>query len=290
MKILKGILKTFFWLLILALLIAPVGLIYEISNREMQEYMPPAVPLLRETAYGSVAQAHREDIYEYITVSGTFVSNTYGYMELTQKDPGLIRWDVEVGNEVQEGQVLGTYKGENIVSTLTGILVANNSYSPENAYLKVRLLGPLELECQVSDQILSAIKREGTVLTTEDGKAVTLTYSALVKNPDGTTKIRLSVDSDSCFYGQTLQDLKLMTGRSYLKALVLDENCVYQKTAGDDQPWYARQVTADGQFLKEVTVNIGYQSDGLICVSGVSEGDYFDTGYKSVVAGENGQE
>lgn len=290
MKILKGILKTFFWLVILALLVAPVGLIYEISNREMAEYQPPSVPLLQETAYGSVAQAYREDIYEYITVSGTFVSNTYGYMELAQKNPGLIRWDVEVGNEVQEGQVLGTYKGEPVVSTLTGILVANNSYSSENAYLKVRLLGPLELECRVPDRILSVIKREDTVLTTEDGTSVTLAYSALVKNPDGTTNVRLSVDSDSYFYGQTLQDLKLMTGRSYLKALVLDEDCVYQKTSGNDQPWYARQVTSDGRFLKEVQVNIGYQSDGLICVSGISEGDYFDTGYKSVVEGENGQE
>lgn len=282
MKIFKNILKIFFWCMILVLLVLPVGLIFEISNREMQEYEPPKVPVLQETAYGSVSQAYRTDVYEYVTLSGTFTSNTYAYMELDYKEPSSIRWEVNVGDEIQEGQVLGTYQGQPVVSTLTGILTERNAYGTD-AYLKVRLLAPLEMECRVTDRILNILKRDGVELKTKDEEVVTLIWSAFVKNADGTNSVKLSIDSEAYYYGQVVDELKLMTGSCYLKALVLDEDCVYQKTVGEDEPWYARKVTAEGKFIAEVEVSVGYQSDGLVCVSGISEGDYFDAGYKAIV-------
>lgn len=285
MRIVKNIFKGIFWLLILALLVAPLGLIYHVSQAEMQEYQAPTVPVLRETAFGSIAQARREDVAECITVSGTFVSKTYAYIELTQKNPSLIRWDVNVGDEVLEGQVLGDYRGEHIVSTLTGILLEINAFNPENAYLKVQLLEPLELECHVTDRLLSTLKHSGAGMTTEDGEAVTLTYTALTKNKDGTTTVRLSIASENNSYGETVEDLNLMTGRSYTMALVLPAKCLYQKTAGEEQPWYARQVTADGYFISEVEVTVGYSNGKLVCVSGINEGDYFDTGYQAISQG-----
>lgn len=285
MRILKGFLKVVFWCLILVLLITPVGLIFEISNREMEAYEPPEAPILQETAYGSVSQAYRTDVYEYVTISGNFVSNTYAYMELDQKEPSAIRWDVNVGEEIQEGQTIGTYKGQPVVSTLSGILVEKNSYSSD-AYLKVKLLESLELECCVTNRILNILKRDGVELKTEDGEGVTLLWASQLKNSDETTNVRLSIDSDAYYYGQAVSDLKLMTGSAYLKALVLDEDCVYQKESGEDAQWYARKVTAEGKFMAEVEVSVGYRGDGVVCVSGVNEGDYFDAGYKAIV-GEN---
>ena len=283
MKIVKWILTASFWILIIALLMAPLGLIWQISQKEMEEYATPEAPVLRETAVGGLAQATRQDVPEYISVSGTFISTEYAYMELNTKQASSIRWVVGIGDEVQEGQVLGTYKDEAILSTVTGILVDMSTYSA-TPYLRFRLFAPVELEARVDDRTLSVLKRSDS-LTTEKGEAVTLSFASMQKNADGTTDVRLTIDSEKYTYGQALNELRILTGVVYQKALVLPADCVYQKTAGDDEPWYARLVTADGIFLREVEVGIGYSNGDLICVSGISEGDWFDTGYKAILGG-----
>lgn len=285
MKFLKGLLKCLFWLLILALLVAPLGLIYQISSAEMLEYQTPTAPDLRESAYGTVVQARREDVLEYVTVSGNFISQTFAYMDLTQRDPSLIRWLVEEGDEIQQGQVLGTYRGEDVISEQSGILEERNTYNPENAYLRVRLLEPLLLQCQVSDKTLKAIKQAEATLTTEDGRNVILEYAARTKNDDGTTTVRLTIDGADYAYGQVQKDLRLLTGRVYSQALVLEAKCLYQKEAGENSPWFVRKVTKDGYFVQELEVGTGYSNGELICVTGVAEGDYFDSGYKAIAEG-----
>lgn len=83
-------------------------------------------------------------------------------------------------------------------------------------------------------------------------------------------------------YGMEVKELKLLTGRSYLQTLILSAKCLYQKEEGPDQPWYARRVTADGYFLEEVEMEVGYSNGAVVCVSGINEGDYFDTGYQAI--------
>lgn len=283
MKILKSILCAVFWLLIIALLVAPLGLIWQISQEEQEEYAAPDAPILRETAVGDLAQAERQDVPEYITISGTFTSTEHAYMELNARQASSIRWVVSIGDEIQEGQVLGTYKGDPILSTVTGILVEMSTYSAA-PYLRFRLFTPVELVSRVEDRILSILKRSDS-LTTEKGEAVTLSYASMQKNADGTTSVRLAIDSEKYTYGQALSELRILSGVVYQKALVLPADCVYQKAVGDDEPWYVRQVTEDGVFLVEVEVEIGYSNGDLICVSGISEGDWFDTGYKALMGG-----
>lgn len=284
MKVLKAILKCLFWVLILALLVAPLGLIYEISNREMEAYQAPEVPKLKEMAYGEVVQAQRTDILEYLTVSGKFTSDTFAYMELDYRYPNRIRWHYGVGDEVQEGQVLGTYNGKEILSQYTGIISEMNYYDTENSYIKINLLSPVVLECNVSSSTLSSLRRSEE-LTLSGGQAVTLLYAAQVRNPDGTTKVKLSIDNDRYYYGQELEKLDIYTGNKYMQALVLPADCLYQTEPGEDNPWYARKVTAEGQFMQEVEVGIGYSNGYHVCVTGVGEGDYFDAGYAEVVKG-----
>lgn len=280
MKILKALLKGGFWILIIALLLAPVYLIYGISNEEMKQYEPKPVPVFRETAYGTVSMAMRMDVREIITVSGVCVSNSFSYMELDKKNASKTRWEVSSGDEMREGQVIGTYNGKEIKSSLTGIIAEMDTYS-ESPFIKVKLLEPVELECFVDDKTLSAIKRAGDELTTEDEEKVELTYTALTKDPEGRTKVRLSVDSDYYAYGMEIKELKLLTGRAYLSTLVLDPRCLYQKEAGS-KDWYARKVTEDGFFIEEVKVEVGYDNGNVVCVTGVNEGEYFDTGYRAV--------
>ena len=66
MKVISKLAKVLFCLLILALLAAPLGLIYEISNREKRQYATPTAPDFVEMAYGTIAEAERrmpEDDY-----------------------------------------------------------------------------------------------------------------------------------------------------------------------------------------------------------------------------------
>lgn len=283
MKILRSILTGVFWLLIVALLVAPLGLIWQISQREMAEYATPTVPVLRETAVGDPVQALRQDVAEYVILSGTFTSNEYAYMELNARQASAIRWVVDIGDEIQEGQVLGTYKNTEILSTVTGILTEVNTYAA-SPYLRVQAFSPVVLEARVNERTLSVLKNaEG--LTTENGEAVTLAFCSMQKNPDGTTDVQLSIDSETYQYGQELNTLRILTGRVYSKTLVLPSKCVYQKETGEDEPWYARMVTEDGILIMEVEVQIGYTNGDVVCVSGVEEGAWFDSGYKAIMGG-----
>ena len=283
MKILKSILTGAFWLLIATLLVAPLGLIWQISQNEMAEYAAPTVPILQETAVGDVVQATRQDVQEYVILSGTFTSTEYAYMELNTRQAPSIRWVVDIGDEIQEGQVLGTYKNTEVISSVTGILVELDTYSA-SPYLRVQQFTPVVLETRVDDRTLSALKSAETLIT-ESGNPVSMVFFSMQKNPDGTTDVQLSIDSEKYTYGQELRELRILTGRVYGKTLVLPAKCVYQKESGENEPWYARMVTADGIFLEEMEVQIGYTNGDVVCISGVEEGSWFDSGYQAIVGG-----
>lgn len=283
MKILKSILAGIFWLLIIALMVAPLAMIYQISQDEMKQYETPAPPKLVETAMGGIVMAQQQDVQEYVTVSGIFTSTAYAFQELDYKTPSTTRWLVGIGDEVQEGQVIGIHNGQEVLAAETGVLVEMNSYSSD-AYLRYRLFAPVELECQVSKRILSVLQRAESFLT-EDGETVTLTYVSNRKNMDGTTNIRLSIDSDRYSYGEAMDALNILTGTVYRRTTVLPVDCVYQKEAGENHPWYVRQVTKDGVFIAELEVEVGYSNGDMICVGGVEVGTYYDSGYKAVIGG-----
>lgn len=284
MKIVKTVGKCFFWLLMAALLMAPVALIFQLSEAEMAEYKPAPPPVILESAYGDTKVAYRGDIAEYTTVSGTYVCREYGYMELSYEDPGRIRWEVGTGDLIAEGQVLGSYQGEDVVSEISGRITQMQTYG-EEPYIQVQLLSPVELECAVTDPVLRILERSSAVLTGEDGTAVTVTYKAPVKEPDGTTLVRLRLGDGPGVCGQAVENYPIYTGRVYTETLLLDVDCVYQKEPGDGNPWFARKVSADGIFIQELEVQVGYSDGNVVCVTGVEPGDYFDSGYKYVVGG-----
>lgn len=284
MKLLKVLFNCLFWLLILALMLAPLGMIWMISQHEMTQYTAPEAPVLQEVSIGTPASATRQDVAECITVNGQFTSFSWAYQELDQRRPDQIRWLINVGDEIQEGQIIGTYNGEDVTAEYTGILLDRNSYSGD-AYLRYQLFTPVVLSCRVDERTLAVLKlSEG--LTTDDGETVTLVFSSSQKNADGTTDVRLQIESDRYQFGQELDVLRILTGRVYQNVIVLPSSCVYQKEMGEDAPWYVRQVTETGLFLTELEVKTGYSDGDLICVSGISEGGWYDTGYKAVTEGK----
>ena len=164
MNVVKRIAKVFFWVLIIALLVSPLGILYEISQREMAEYQVHALPALTQTSIGRVLQVTRQDVQEYFTVSGVFQSSESAYQPLTMENPGLIRWEVSTGDEIQAGQVMGTYNGESVVAEFSGII----------------------------EKI------------TEAGESVRLTYTSNLKSANGDRRIQLVIDSDAYSYGTSV--------------------------------------------------------------------------------------
>lgn len=281
MKVISKLAKVLFWLLILALLAAPLGLIYEISNREKQQYATPTAPDFVEMAYGTIAEAERRDLRESVSLTGVFRSETYEYIELKQNEPSKIRWDISVGDEIQVGEQIGTYKGEVITASVSGLVAEISSY---DGYIKVQLATPVFLECDVSAKTLVLLKN-GQALTTEDGESVTLVYTAMIRNGDGTTRVRLKIDSENYFLDQIVEEFLVYTGNVYMQTLVLPEKCLYQRTAGEDEPWYVRQVTEGGKLVGEVEVNRGYSDGEWVSVTGIEEGQFFDAGYRQIAEG-----
>lgn len=281
MNIVKRIARVLFWVLIIALLVSPLGILYEISQREMAEYQVHALPALTQTSIGRVLQVTRQDVQEYFTVSGVFQSSESAYQQLTIENPGLIRWEVTSGDEIQAGQVMGTYNGENVVAEFSGIIERINTGA--DPYVKVKLLDKLVLEATVSKSALAIIKRSMN-MTTEAGESVRLTYTSNLKSANGDRRIQLTIDSDAYSYGTSV-NLKIYTGLSYPQVLVVHQDCVYQRNPGADNPWYVRTVTQNGEVIGEQQVEIAFTMGNLVCISGVAEGTYCDAGYKDIVGG-----
>ena len=92
---------------------------------------------------------------------------------------------------------------------------------------------------------------------------------------------------ESYDYGKTISGYKLYTGNIYRDALVVSKECVYK---GEDDAYHVRIVDAEGNFLDERTVEVGYTCEELICVTGVEEGELCDSGYKSLYSEEQADE
>lgn len=279
MHMVKKIIPFVFVVLIAALLVAPLGLIVRLSQAEQAEFATPSVPVLQEMAVGGIYQALTVTVGEFVTVSGTFDSETYDYMELDYEAVRDVRWAVSSGDEIQVGQVIGVGAQGEVVSEMDGIITQMH-ISADDCYIKLRLFTPVELRCRVDSRTLGILTRSRNL---ECGDvAVKLTFASRQQNADGTTDVRLSFDTNQYTYGE-VATLSVSTGRQFDGVISLPARCVYQKYSGGD--WYARQVTKDGIFVEEVKVEVIYSDSYNVYIKGVQEGEYFDSGYQIVAGG-----
>lgn len=279
MRIVKKFITAVFWLLIVALLVAPLGLIWQISLEEQAEFATPTVPQMQQTAVGGIFQSREEDLHESFTVSGSFVSETFAYLEVDYITAKAARWYVSIGDEIQQGQVLASGPEGEIISEVDGILVQTQILL-EDCYLKIMLFTPVELSCRVDARTLSILKMSN--MLTCNGAAVTLTYSSKQQNADGTTNVRIRIDSDEYVYGQVVESLYIYTGRTFHNVICVPSSCIYQKSDGY---YYARQVTKEGVFIAEVKVEVIYSDRYNTYVTGIQGGEYFDSGYQIIAGG-----
>lgn len=281
MIIWKKLLTGLFWLLIIALLIAPLALIVQISREEMQEFATPSAPVLQEVAIGGIYQSASDRVIESIQVSGTFVSGADGYMELDYETVKDARWYVSTGSEIQEGMVIGSANGRDILATMDGIIRQMN-ISSGDCFIKLELFTPVLLEARVDTGTLSILRNAQNLTVGREKAKVTLAFASRQQNSDGTTDVLLAIDSDEYIYGQTVGALYIYTGRVFDNVVRITGRCVYQK--GDGQ-WYVRQVTQNGIFIREAEVEVLYFDGVNYFVTGIEAEQYFDSGYQIITGG-----
>lgn len=281
MRILKRICSALLVLVFVALFLAPVGIIWKISRAEQQQYLPAADEVLEDLAYGEIRQVTRTDIPETITVSGSVVSTAMEFIELNDYwDPFSLRMTVESGQTVCAGDVIGYYNGEPVLSDKTGV-VKSVCIGSDN-YVWLQSLDSLALRLEVSNQtVLAALQQENITLTDSDGATYHVLEIAPTMTETGNAVVLLSCEGIALVYGQQYPELTLQTGRIFRQALVVEKNCVYTPTGSDKK--YVREVDDSGKYLREVEVTTGYSNGEYICISGIDEGAFCDSGYKAVV-------
>lgn len=279
MKVLRIVGKTCFILFLIALFLLPVVALYAISQEEQAQYTVAAVNVGPERGYGESCAVCRLDMPESTTVQAKVVSSKQLYQELSAyRYPYQIRWTVSTGDAVKAGDCLGTYNGSAIAAQFTGVLREINL--GEKPYVCFDSLEDLVLECTVSAQQEAIFARKNLELTDETGTALRFVDMSLIRGDEGRT-VRLEYDKENLVYGTRYTDLLLYTGRVYSQTLAVDVDCVYQKAGSDSH--FVRVLDDEGYFVWECPVEVGYSNGEMICVTGVDEGVWCDSGYKSLI-------
>lgn len=269
---------------ILALvLLAPVGGLFYLSNLEQAQYAPTKeVVHLEEQSYGVPVMITRTDVEEVVTVSGRMVSTRILYEELNLDEPYALRLQVETGDILLEGDCIGLYHGREIKARQTGMI--RQIHLGSEAYLELWSLEDLALECYVTEKQYTRLQQENLVLKDSENREYTVLRMNPIPEADGTYKILLQPGEKTYLYGQSVSNLKLRTGTVYRNCLTVESRCVYSRDGGST--WYVRLVEKDGTVLGEQEVEVGFSQGGLTCISGVEEGRYCDSGYKSAAERE----
>lgn len=277
MKIKKLLIRLGVFLFFAVLMILPVIMMIRLSEQEMSKYEVDTTFEFKEAAYGEPEIVSRADVKMYYTFSGTVTSDTYKYIRFAENDNSTVTALVGIGDEVFEDKVVA-YIGDKAVKSEYDGIVEDVDPTPGGT-IKVRSFDNLKLTCYSDLSTINKI-RECEDLQLENGKKVKIEeISNLVV--DNKVKIVFSVEDMDYLYGQEINDLKIYTGKVYSDVLVIDKNCVYTKP--EDNKKYVRVLDDNFYFVREQEVEIGFETEELVCVLNIDEDTICDSGYKEFV-------
>lgn len=277
----KQLFKYGIIVLLVVLLLTPVGALFQISKLEQSQYTAPTVDasvVLVERAYGDILEVSQTDLKERIELSGQVICTGYLYQEVNLESPHLLRLWAQSGDYLVAGDPIGIYKGETIYSSTNGI-ISKISMGTE-AYIEFYDLSTLSLECYVTEDIHRILSRSNLALSDQDGISYEVIRIEDVPTRSGLYRVLIRPIDGSLTIGTSISDFSMFTGRTYPNCIVVQRDCVYTR---DGLTYYVRLVDSNGIFIEEVPVEIGETVGDLICVSGVEQGQYCDSGYKAVV-------
>ncbi len=270
MKVGRIFLRLVGALLLVAILVFPLVALW-MRHTQTAEERRMVYPVLHEIDKPAATRVMLQNVIESVRVKGTFVSGAQAYQELACKEPSAIRWLVQPGGEVQLGQVLGYYKGQEIRAEYAGILKERNLYS-DKPYLCYTLLGEPNLQCFVTPQ--QAEKLQAATDISTDSRDIQLLSISHIQRPDGTVAVLFAVPGNHYKIGDPLE-LKVYTGLELKYQMVLPVSCIYQKTSGEDQPWYVYQITMQGEPIGEIEVELGYTDGEIVCINQLEMATYY---------------
>lgn len=269
-------------LIILGCIIAyciPLIAIYNISQHEIKEYKIDTEDIFTEKAYGELISPVRSDVKECYKVSGEITSCTYQYIDLPCSSISSVNLCINEGDEVQCGEYIGNVRSVGIYSPCNGIF--KEIIEGPKLQLKILTFNPLVLKINVNKDDADKFNCQ---LMDDNG----IVYQVIEKSNqivNGGLELVLSMTGMYSYsFGEKVEDVSLYTGREYTDVITIDKSCVYKKPGSDIQ--YVRICNEKGEFINEQQVEVGFEMGDIVCVSGIDENVYCDSGYKYVVNDE----
>lgn len=277
MKVKKLPVKIGICVFFAVLMILPLIMMFNLSEREMAKYQVNSTYKFKEAAYGESKRVTRQDLRLYYTFSGTVTSSTYRYIDFPEAEDTDVISTVSVGDEVFKGDIVAYIGGKEIISNCNGIVEDVASFA--GGYVKLRSFDNLKLACMSDISTINKVK-DCQTLELADGNKVNVD---LVSNiiADNKRKIVFSIENSDYMYGQEVKNLKIYTGKVYTDVLTIDKQCVYQKKKNG--PYFVRVVDENGYFESEKEVEIGFETEDAVSVLNIEEDTLCDAGYKELL-------
>ncbi len=277
MKIKKLSAKIGIGVFFAALIILPLIMMFNLSERETANYQVNSSYEFKEAAYGEPKRVTRQDLKLYYEFSGTVTSSTYEYIDLPESETADIITTVGIGDEVFKDDVVAYLGSKEITTSSNGIVEDVASFA--GGYIKLRTFDELKLTCMADISVINKVK-DCLTLQLEDGTAVSVdSVSNVLEDNQG--KIVFSVENSDYMYGQEVKDLKIYTGKVYTDVLTIDKDCVYQKEENGD--YFVRVIDENGYVEGEKEVEIGAETEDAVCVQNIEEDTLCDSGYKELL-------
>ena len=254
----------------------PMVAMYMISNKEIEQYDLKVDDVYKERAYGELVQPQRITIKENYEVSGEITSNTYRLMKLPYSETDELKLNINIDDEVRTGQKIGSLGTQDVYSSCNGIV--QEIIEGEEPKVKVLLFEKLVLKANLSKDV--ADKLEGTLTDDNDNIYEVISKSNQVRE-EGIEVLFAIKSANEYRFGEKVNNICLYTGKEYEDVITIKKNCVYTKPASDKK--YVRVCNSLGEFKQEMAVEVGYEFEDNVCITGIDEGVYCDSGYKYVI-------
>ena len=250
----------------IVLYLIPIITIVFVSNEEMKQYQMKQIEFV-DTAYGEVFQVEQKNIRENIMINAVAASNDIAVIHGEGDDTV---WIVNEGEEVKKDQVIGYRKSEPIKGQMNGIVKEITSN-----YILLNTYRDIVWETEVLEKNLHYFKRQ--LYDKYKNKVQVCFISNRIVEGKATVKFQLKNVKGKC--GQQLKKIKLYTNKEFRNVLTINKKCVVNR----DGNYYVRIVDEQGIFQYEQQVNVGFENDDIICVTGIEEGTFCDGGFAGYI-------
>ncbi len=261
--------KIFLAIIGVIIYLIPIVTVILVSNEEIKKYQTPKMEFV-DYAYGEIFQVEQKDVRENIVVNATAILDD----TIAIPTNGNTIWIVDEGEEIKKSQTIGYCNGVSIKGQKNGIVK-----KIESNYIVLKTFENIMWETQVSEE---KVRYFNESLYDRSGNKLEI-CSISNKVNDGKVTIRFKIENVIGKCGQKRNKMRLYTGNAFKNVLTVNKKCVVNKNGN----YYVRIVDSHGVFQYEQQVDVGFESDGIICVTGLEEGEFCDGGFSEYIGSKS---